>query len=116
MQLIKKRERLKINIDDIVYGGNGIHKNSKNNIIIFVKNGITGQTVLAEITKLKSNYAEAKIIEVVKKSSLQKDREYQKISGAPYYDLDIEYQRNKKVELVFDVFTKSYAFFEHLIS
>ena len=69
-------------------------------------NGITGQTVLAEITKSKHNYAEAKIIEVIQKSELQKKRNYQKISGAPYYDLDIKYQRQKKKDLVIEVFQK----------
>ena len=109
MKLIKKKERLEIDIDDIVYGGNGIskQKNQKsNNFIIFVKNGIQGQKLLVEITKIKPNYAEAKIIKIIKKSTLQKKRKYQQISGAPYYDLDIKYQRSKKRDLVFEVFEK----------
>tara|TARA_B100000579_G_scaffold382693_1_gene352018 strand:+ start:2866 stop:4320 length:1455 start_codon:yes stop_codon:yes gene_type:complete len=109
MQVIKKKERLTIYIDDIVYGGNGIGKcpnKHTQDFVIFVKNAIEGQTVLAEITKSKSNYAEAKIIEVIEKSDLQKKRNYQKISGAPYYDLDIKYQRRKKKELVMEVFQK----------
>ena len=81
MDVIKKKERLKIYIEDIVYGGNGIsrrpHRNTED-FVIFVKNGIQGQTVIAEITKLKPNYAEAKIIEVVEKSELQQKRNYQK--------------------------------------
>ncbi|MBJ05182.1 MAG: 23S rRNA (uracil(1939)-C(5))-methyltransferase RlmD [Flavobacteriales bacterium] len=106
MQVIKKNARIKIKIQDIVYGGNGIHKNSKNDPVIFVKNGIKGQTVLAEITKVKPSYAEAKIINVIVKSPLQKKRIYQKISGAPYFEIDIEHQRNMKTQLVFDVFKK----------
>ena len=109
MQVLKKKERIKFDIHDIVYGGNGIYKKRQkaiDDILIFVKNGIKGQTVLAEITKVKPNYAEAKIIRVIQKSYLQKKRNYQKISGAPYYDLDIKYQRTKKIQLVFDVFQK----------
>ena len=57
MQVIKKKERIEIYIEDIVYGGNGIsrqvHQNTKD-FIIFIKNGIQGQTVLAEIIKLKA--------------------------------------------------------------
>ena len=109
MKIIKKKERLEIIIDDIVYGGNSISKQQyqkSNNFIVFVKNGIPGQKLLVEITKLKPNYAEGKIIEVIKKSHLQKERKFQKISGAPYYDLDIEYQRTKKKSLVFEVFNK----------
>ena len=109
MEVIKKKERLKIHIDDIVYGGNGISKQNHyhtNGFVIFVKNGIEGQTVIAEITKLKPNYAEAKIIEVLEKSNLQKQRNYQKISGAPYYDLDILYQQQKKEQIVVDMFQK----------
>ena len=109
MKLIKKKERLELKISNIAYGGNGISKqddqNSKN-FIIFVKNGIEGQQLLVEIVKKKPNYAEAKIIKVLKKSPLQKNRPYQKISGAPYYDLNISYQRKKKKELVFEVFQK----------
>ena len=73
MGVMKKKERIKIKIEDIVYGGNGISKHTYqnlNNFIIFIKNGIEGQTVLAEITKLKPNYAEAKIIKVLKKNKL----------------------------------------------
>ena len=109
MQLIKKKERIKIHINDIVYGGNGISKQQykdSGDFVVFVKNGIEGQNVLAEVVKLKPSYAEAKIIKVLSKSSLQKQRPYQKISGAPYYDLDIKYQRNKKQELVFEVFQR----------
>ena len=43
MQVIKKKERIEIYIEDIVYGGNGIsrqtHQNTKD-FIIFIKNGI----------------------------------------------------------------------------
>ena len=109
MKVIKKKQRVEIDIDNIVYGGNGISKQNSqnsNNFVVFVKNGITGQRVLAEVIKLKPNYAEAKIIKVIKKSSLQKNRNYQKISGAPYYDLDINYQRKIKEELVFEVYKK----------
>ena len=35
MQLIKKKERINIHIDDIVYGGNGISKQEYENSIIF---------------------------------------------------------------------------------
>ena len=109
MKVIKKKQRVEIDIDNIVYGGNGISKQNyqnSNNFVVFVKNGITGQRVLAEVIKLKPNYAEAKIIKVIKKSSLQKNRNYQKISGAPYYDLDIKNQRKIKEELVFEVYKK----------
>ena len=109
MQVIKKKERIEIYIDDIVYGGNGISKQKNGrgkDFAVFVKNGITGQKVLVEIKKLKDKYAEAVIVEVIRKSDLQKKRKYQKISGAPYYDLDIKYQRKKKKELVIEVFKK----------
>tara|TARA_Y100000994_G_scaffold187027_1_gene155808 strand:- start:107 stop:1561 length:1455 start_codon:yes stop_codon:yes gene_type:complete len=106
MNVIKKKERLEIIVEDIVYGGNGINKSAYENYIIFIKNGIEGQKVLVEVQKVKTNYVEAKIIEVLKKSPLQKKRNYQKISGSPYYDLDISYQKNKKIKLVFKLFEK----------
>jgi len=106
MDVIKKKERLEIYVEDIVYGGNGINKSAYKNYVIFIKHGIEGQKVLIEVQKVKTNYIESKIIEVLKKSPLQRKRNYQKISGAPYYDLDIKYQRKKKKDLVFEVFQK----------
>ena len=106
MGVVKKKERLEIEIEDIVYGGNGINKNAYKNFVIFVRNGIKGQKVLIEIKKVKTNYAEANIIDIIQKSPLQRKRNYQKISGAPYYDLDITYQKNKKIKLVFELFQK----------
>ena len=106
MDVVKKKERLEIIVEDIVYGGNGINKSAYENYIIFIKNGIEGQKVLVEIQKVKTNYIESKIIEVLKKSPLQKERDYQPISGAPYYDLDISYQKEKKIKLVFELFEK----------
>ena len=58
MKVIKKKQRVEIDIDNIVYGGNGISKQNyqnSNNFVVFVKNGITGQRVLAEVIKLKPN-------------------------------------------------------------
>ena len=55
---MKKRQRIQIQINDIAYGGNGIskleYKNTKN-FIVFVKNAIPGQIVLAQIKKIKPN-------------------------------------------------------------
>ena len=109
MGIIKRKEKIEVLVSDIVYGGNGIakyHNSEIKDFIIFIKNGITGQTVLVEIVKSKPKYAEAKIIEVIQRSKLQEYRDFQGISGAPYYELDINYQQNKKKEIVLDTFNK----------
>ena len=109
MQKIKKKQKLELGIEDMVFGGNGISRvnlDKKKDFVIFVKNAIEGQRVIAEITKFRVNYAESKIIKVLEKSKLQKKINFQKISGAPYIELDIDYQRNIKRKLVFDVFRK----------
>lgn len=109
MRVVKRKEKIEVLINDIVFGGNGIAKydNDKTkDFIIFIKNGITGQRAIVEIIKSKPNYAESKIIQILEKSSLQEKREFQAISGAPYYELDIKYQQNKKKEIVFDTFNK----------
>ncbi len=109
MPIIKRKEIIEVIVDDIVYGGNGIVKYKNNtieNFIIFVKNGIEGQKLRVEITKVKPNYAESKIIEVIKKSKYQNKINYQKISGAPYIELSTSYQINKKKSIVIDTFNK----------
>lgn len=109
MQKIKKKQKLELLVEDMVYGGNGISRvdlDNKKDFVIFVKNAIRGQRVFVEITKFRTNYAESKIIKVLEKSIIQKKINFQKISGAPYIELDIEYQRNIKKKLVFDVFKK----------
>ena len=50
--LIKRKAELELKIESLAYGGMGIAK--KENFVIFVKNSIPGQTVIARIYKKKN--------------------------------------------------------------
>ena len=81
MQKIKKKQKLELVVDDMVFGGNGISRvdlENKKNFVIFVKNAIKGQRVIAEITKFRINYAESKIIKVLEKKRNAKENQFSK--------------------------------------
>ena len=64
-----------INEHDI--NGNGITR--INNFVVFVKNGLKDELIKIKIIKVNKRYAEAKIIEIIKKSPLRKE------TACPYY-------------------------------
>jgi len=94
----KKGQVLTAKIEDMAYGGKGIVKIPIDNkdYIIFISNTIVGQEVKFKIIKKKENYAEGRLLEIIKKSEIQKKRPFQNISGAPYTTLDINFQQNLK--------------------
>ncbi len=104
--MIKKGEIIKITVQGYAFGGKGIGRIEDENKIIFVRNGIPGQVLLVKITKKKSSFYEAEIIEIIKKSPFQIDHNYQAISGAPFIDLSIDEQKKMKEKVCFEVFEK----------
>ena len=68
---LKRGQEIELSISNLAFGGQGISK--INDLIIFVKNAIPNQKVLAKITKVKKNYIEAYKLEVIKKSSNEVD-------------------------------------------
>ncbi len=63
---VAKGEELELEIEDLAYGGKGVAK--KEGFVIFVDGGLPGQRVKAVITRRKKAYAEARVLEVLKKS------------------------------------------------
>jgi len=57
---------LVVSVTDLVYGGAGIAR--IDDFVIFIKNAIPGQRLKIRITKVKSGFAEAKILEILKQS------------------------------------------------
>jgi 23S rRNA (uracil1939-C5)-methyltransferase len=62
----RKHQEANLNIEDIAFGGAGIAR--YDNYIIFIKKGLPGQKVKARIVKVKANYAEAQILEILEQS------------------------------------------------
>jgi 23S rRNA (uracil1939-C5)-methyltransferase len=66
---IKKHDKIELEISDLAYGGTSVAR--VDGFVVMVYGGIPGDIVKAEIFKKKSNYAEAKILDVVKESDLR---------------------------------------------
>ncbi len=61
-----KRDILDLRIDKMAFGGRGISR--VDGFVIFVKGGIPGDRLKAQIIKKKKDYAEARILEVIETS------------------------------------------------
>ncbi len=66
---IRRRDIVELQICDLAYGGTSIAR--VDGFVVLVYGGIPGDVVKAEITKKKSNYAEAKILQITKESNLR---------------------------------------------
>ena len=75
---LHKHQEVTLNIEDLAFGGVGLAR--YNSYVVFVKKSLPGQKVKAQIAKVKANYAEAKILEILEQSPF-----YQK---APCPDFD----------------------------
>ncbi len=59
---MRKGEEIVLKIEDVAYGGLGVAR--VDGVVVFVENGLPGQTVRARILKKKSDYLTARILEV----------------------------------------------------
>jgi len=66
---IKKKDIVELEISDLAYGGTSVAK--VDGYVVLVYGGIPGDVVKAEITKKKTNYAEAKVLQIMKESTLR---------------------------------------------
>lgn len=64
MNTPKKDEILEFTVMDLSFEGKGVAK-TKSDFVVFINNTIPGDIVSARINKVKKNYAEAKLIEVL---------------------------------------------------
>ena len=63
---MKKGDIIDLNIKSLSYGGLGVAH--YNNIVVFVRGGLPGQSVKSKIFKKKKKYFEAYVLEVIKES------------------------------------------------
>jgi tRNA/tmRNA/rRNA uracil-C5-methylase (TrmA/RlmC/RlmD family) len=59
---IKTGDRIKLTIHDIAFGGEGVGRIDE--FVVFVPFVITGETVEAEVTEVKKNFARARLLRV----------------------------------------------------
>lgn len=104
-RLFHRFQRVELNIHDLAFEGKGISRieTEDGQFIVFVPNTIPGQKVLVKMVKVKRNFAEAKLLQVLEKSEKEIDMEFHPIPGAPYITLPIEdqhfYKKKTSVEL-----------------
>ena len=60
----RKGERLEVEIDSLAFGGRGIAR--ADGFVVFVSGGLPGDRVLAEVTKGKKRFAEARTVELLR--------------------------------------------------
>jgi 23S rRNA (uracil1939-C5)-methyltransferase len=60
---VSKGEELELRIDSLAYGGSGVARHD--GFVVFVRHGLPGDIVRAEVTKVKRGFAEATTVEVV---------------------------------------------------
>jgi len=106
--MIKRADVLELEITGYAFGGRGIAKIPTENgeYVVFVDNSFPGQTVRARVAKKRKRYAEAKLIDVIERSPLEKISEFQEISGGPYIYVPIEEQIKVKQESTLEVFRR----------
>jgi len=106
--MIKRADVVTLEITGYAFGGRGIAKiNTENgDYVVFVDNSFPGQTVKARIAKKRKRYAEAKLIDVIERSPIEKVSEFQEISGGPYIFVPIDEQIKVKKEATLEVFRR----------
>ncbi|WP_407635715.1 23S rRNA (uracil(1939)-C(5))-methyltransferase RlmD [Halanaerobium saccharolyticum] len=68
MQILKKGEIKIFKIDDLAHGGDGVAR-AENGMAVFISLTLPGDLVKAKITKIKKDYAFAKLIKVIEAGS-----------------------------------------------
>ena len=98
---VAKDQELELRIDSLAYGGNGVAR--LDGFVVFVRRGLPGDTVLARVTKVKRNHAEALAVEVLSPGPQRVDApcaHYPACGGCRFQDLAYEAQVEAKAEQV----------------
>jgi 23S rRNA (uracil1939-C5)-methyltransferase len=64
--LLKKGDIVEVSVTDLAYGGKGVGK--LDGLVVLVRGGLPGDTLKVKIEKKKRNFAEAKVVEILKSS------------------------------------------------
>jgi len=63
---LKKNEIVQLQIDDLAFGGRGVARDDGK--VVFVDGGLPGDTVMARISKIKPDYCESTVAEIIRPS------------------------------------------------
>lgn len=100
-------DRLEVEIADMAFGGDGVGK--VDGFVVFVPFVIVGEVVLVEITERKSDFARARLLQVITPSPDRVDPKCQyfgECGGCQYQHIDYEAQGRIKLEQVRNLFVR----------
>jgi 23S rRNA (uracil1939-C5)-methyltransferase len=125
---MKKGDLLELDITGYAFEGKGVAKiikelhtqNEENakKFVVFVDGSYPGDKVIAEIRKVRSSYAEAKVKEILVKSSLRikaNCKYFGVCGGCKAQDLDYKQQTKFKEEQVKDIFERIGGFSDFVL-
>lgn len=102
-RMLEQSQRIEIDITDVAFGGKGVGRHEDQ--VVFVPFVDTGERVRVEITQVKKNFAEARLLEVLTPSSHRVDprcKYYQACAGCQYQHLDYPRQLEIKAKQLKD--------------
>ena len=100
-QSVVKNAEIKLTIESLAYGGMGVARHE--NFVIFVKNALPGQEVLAFIYKIRRGYAEARAVQTLLESPYYVKpncAHFTVCGGCSTQNLDYDEQVKQKVKQV----------------
>jgi 23S rRNA (uracil-5-)-methyltransferase RumA len=105
---LQRAQEIDLQIVDYAFGGRGIARieTEKGPFVIFVDNTFPGQLVRAKIETKRKTFAEAKLLEVLKRADIESVSEFQEISGGPYIHVPVAVQEQYKKESTLSTFAR----------
>ncbi len=98
---VTKGQELELRIDSLAYGGNGVAR--RDGFVVFVKRGLPGDLVRAQVTKVKKGYAEAFRTQLLEPGASRVEPRcphFGECGGCRFQDLAYEAQLEAKVDQV----------------
>lgn len=106
--MLKRGDLITVEITEYAFGGKGIAKlpTESGDYIVFVDNTWPGQEVRARVVKKRKRFAEATLVDVLKRSPVEHTGNFQEISGAPYIFVPVEEQEKAKQVSTLEIFRR----------
>lgn len=104
---MKVGDRLELRLENLALGGEAVARVADGGMVVFVKDGIPGDRVVAEVIKRKKQFATAKIIELLEPSSLRiapRCEYFGRCGGCKWQQLSYENQLTFKEQQVAESF------------
>ncbi len=104
---MKIGDRLELTLENLALGGEAVARAEEGGMVVFVKDGIPGDRVVAEIIKRKKQFGTAKIVELLEPSSLRiapRCEYFGRCGGCKWQHLSYENQLKFKEQQVVESF------------